>query len=286
MKEQTEKVLPLSYRDNKPRIHAIRINSNRSNGLPNGVHCGAWYDMDTKKVWKSLYGRPYINADVIVRTHEDEFLNEFADLFYSPRNWEVKASNHLWWLVRDEAITLSENEYKDIDNDSILGIEQAIYKVNARGWSINDYITLLIDKSTYNLFIGDLSTACKDPQADDWNYIERFFKLCGRERFITLRNNARGILHNLRYNTILFGKDEKELPLEALMQYKHVYASFNRPISGLWASLPKDTLYRHEEHPNWSSESMTPWTWVVTKEPLSDEKIKSYELQWGWSDRR
>jgi hypothetical protein len=276
VKVQTEKVLPVFMRDNKPRIHAIPIIHYRPDGLPDGVHCGAWLDVDTRKVWKLLYGRPYVNADVIVRTHEDEFLSEFADQPYFPKNWEVIQSNNLWWLVRDEAESIAENEYKDIDNESILEIEQAILKVNRAGWAIDDYITLLIDKKDYHLFIADLSTACKDPQADDGWRIEQFLKLCKRDHILKLRNNARTVLHNLHYS------HENIADYEKNKTYKHVYASFNRPINGLWASLG-DAIYKHEDQPN--RESMTPWSWVITKEPLINTQVKSYELTWGWSSR-
>jgi hypothetical protein len=287
MKEQTENVLPVSMRENKPTMNSIRILSDRPDGLPDGVHCGAFQDCETGKVWKSLYGRPYINADVIVRTQEDEFLNEFSDLYYFPKNWEVKQSNNLSWLVRDEAITLTPEEYKDLDNDTILRIEQAIYKVNDRGWAINDYITLLIDKKSYNLFIGDLSCAHPSKECDDWIYIEKFFNLCLREHLVKLRNNASHVLHELRYNTIMYKTTgiAKEISHEELMQYKHVYASFNRPINSLWASL-EGALYRHESEPSWGQGQMIPWTWVITKEPLNNIQVQQYELKWGWSDRR
>jgi hypothetical protein len=286
IKEQKELVLPVIMRENRPTNYSILIMNNRPDGLPDGVHCGAWQDAETGKVWKSLYGRPFINAEVIVRTQEDEFLAEFADLFYFPKNWEVKQSNNLSWLVRDEAITLAPEEYKDLDNETILDIEQVIYKVNDRGWAINDYIALLIDKKTYNLFIGDLSCAYPDKEADDWIYIEKFFNLCLRENLVKLRNNASHVLHELRYETIMHKTrgEAKEIPHEELMQYKHIYASFNRPISGNWANL-EGTLYRHCE-PSWGQGHTEPWTWVVTKEPLGDSQVKSYELQWGWSDHK
>lgn len=286
VEEQTAKVLPVSMRENKPRIHTIRINRNRPDGLPDGVHCGVWLNLDDKTVWKCLYGRPFINSDVIVRTQEDKFLNEFADLPYFPRNWKVEQANHLWWLVRHEAYYFDAEDYKDIDDGTILEIEQTIYKVNSRGWSIGDYITLLIDQNDYHIFIADLSTACQDTQADDWDYIEKFFKLCKRERFVTLRNNARTILHDLHYNTLLFNKDGYALndeQLKKVREFKHVYASFNRPISSIWASLGK-VIYKHEAFANW--ENMIPWTWIITDEPLSDEKINNYELRWGWSSRK
>lgn len=285
--EQKELTLPAEMRENKPTIHSIKINNNRPDGLPDGVHCGAWKDIDTGKVWKLLYGRPYINSDYIVRTQEDEFLAKFADIPFFPKNWEIKYSNHLWWLVRDEAITLDPEEYKDIDNDTILKIEQVIYKVNAAGWAINDYITLLVDKMSYNLFIGDLSCAHPSTECDDWDYIEKFFKLCLRDNLVKLRSNARHVLHELRYESILYKTKgtPREYTHDELMEYKHVYASFNRPISGLWASLG-DALYKHEREPSWGQGTMTPWSWVITKEPLSDDQEKRYELKWGWSDRK
>lgn len=278
VKEQTEKELPVSMRENKPRVHAVCINRSRPDGLPDGIHCGAWLDVDTRKVWKSLYGRPWINADWIVRTQEDEFLEKFAGQPYFPRNWEVKPSNGLWWLVRDEAITFNESEYRDLDNETILDVEQAIMKVNSEGWAINDYITLLIDKGSYEYFIGDLSCAHPDKEADDWLHIERFFRICGREHLNVLRSNARTIIHELYFNP------EWREKYQNGKEYRHVYASFNRPVSGLWASLG-DALYVQEDKLGGEGE-MIPFTWIITREPLDKDTIYRYELKWGWSRKR
>lgn len=284
LKEQTEKVLPVFMRENKPRIHAISIIRNRPDGLPDGVHCGAWLDVDTNKVWKLLYGRPYANADVIVRTHEDEFLTKFADTPYFPKNWEVLPSNNLWWLVRPKVEVFADEDYASLPNDTLLNIEKAILEVNRKGWALNDYITLAFDHSIGEYMILDLSTACEDPQADDWFRIEQLFTLCKREHILKLRSNARTVLHNLRYGTLLFDKHGQQLERDAALQYKHVYASFNRPMSAIWATLP-DAMYIQEEHAYWEEGKMIPWTWIVTKEPLTEEKIYSYELRWGWSSK-
>lgn len=284
IKEQTQKVLPVYMRENKPRIHAIPIIHQRPDGLPDGVHCGAWLDVDTNKVWKLLYGRPYANAEVIVRTDEDKFLAKFANTPYFPKNWEVLPANHLWWLVRPKVEVLAVEDYASLPTEIVLSIEQTILEVNKQSWAINDYITLAFDHSISEYMILDLSTAGQDSQADDYFRIEQFLKLCKREHILTLRNNARTVLHNLRYGTLLFDKHGQELERDAALTYKHIYASFNRPISAIWASIP-DAIYMHEEHPYWGDGKMTPWTWVITKEPLNEEKIYSYELRWGWSSK-
>lgn len=275
--------IELKYREYKPRVHAMQIVASRPDGLPDGVHCGAWLDLETDTVWKLLYGRPFINADYLYRTKEDTFLSLFKHLPFLPMNWEVKASNHLWWLVRDKAIKLQPDEYKHLDNARLLEIEKTIRKVNSEGWALNDYITLLFDQKVGEYFIADASTACPDSHADDTFHIERFFNLCGREHLNQLRKNARTQLHNLRY-----GKDQNlqefiDFKGYDKSSYKHVYASYSRPISPLWASLPASTCFKHEDYPGRKDGEFTPFTWVITQEELPDEKVKSYELTWGWS---
>lgn len=280
---QTEKVLPVSMRENKPRIHAVLIHNTRPDGLPDGVHCGAWLDVPTQEVWKSLYGRPYVNAEHIVRTDEDVFLEKFKDLPFIPKNWRVEHSNHLWWLVRPKVEILAPEDYLTLDTEIILEIEQVIRKVNAAKWAVNDYITLGFDFKLGTYMIMDFSTAHEDPQADDWYLLERFFRLCKHENIINLRSHARTQLHNLCY-----GNDQN---LQSFLDfkgydkysYKHVYASCSRPMSPMWASLPASTCYKHEDCPGWKDGEFTPFTWIITQEPLPDEKIKSYELTWGWS---
>ncbi len=278
---------PISYRERKPRIHTIRIMNERPDGLPDGVHCGAWLDIPTKEVWKSLYGRPYVNAEHIYRTREVEFLAIFADKQLFPKNWRVERSNNLEWLVRKEAFVLKKNDYETLENKTLLIVEQTVRKVNEQGWALNDYITLLIDKETGLFFIGDLSTVNQDTHADDELYITRFFELCNKKNLIKLRENGKHILHELHYSYLI---DTKPITIDNYLppnieEYKHIYASFNRPINGLWASLP-NVIYKHESAPNWSHDVMIPWTWVISKEPLPDDKIYSYELTWAWSPIR
>ena len=56
----------------------------------------------------------------------------------------------------------------------------------------------------------------------------------------------------------------------------HVYASRNRPISGLWASVP-GAVYVDADYAKTGV-----WTWVVTTVPLDDKTVRRYELTWAW----
>lgn len=268
--------LDLSIRDISPFPDAVRLTGKSPNGLPSGVHTGgAWLVGD--EVWKPLDGRPYANCENHYSTREDEVLDLMAGKPLFPRNWCVEERNGRRFLVRKKAYIIPDDfDYKDVFTtlDKALIVETGVRELNRNKWEIGDDIALAIDPDTYELFIYDLSTAHPQSgkgcyQADEEWRIDNFFELCGFERLRKLRHKARHIVSDLGFII----KHDRE--------HCHVYASFNRPISSIWADIPGEPVFVHNDWADWA-ESI-PHTWVIVKEPLGNEVLKRYELVWGWS---
>lgn len=267
--------LPLETRSIKPHKNAEKLkNGYRVDGLPDGVHTGGVYRWQGE-IWKPLDGKPYANADFVCATLEAKFLVEMQDLPSFPKNWRGEISNGRKWLVRKEAIILDEKDYRNLDKDVILQIEQDVIEANLRGWEINDAFQIAFDKDLYIYFILDCSSAHKMSgtgayAANEFDRIMRFFKLCGYESLAKLRQNARHLLSPLEFC-------EKH-PEAWDGDYKHVYASFNRPLSLIWARFDCDVITEHQNR-----DAGVPFTWIVTQEPLPESKLYDYELTWAYS---
>ena len=268
--------LPLSIRDISPYPNAVKLTGISPSGLPSGVHTGGAWLLDNR-VWKPLDARPYANCEYHYPTREAECLEFMAGKPLFPHNWWVENRNGRNWLVRKKAHIIPDDfGYKEIFTtlDKILLVEAGVRKLNRNKWEIGDTIALAIDPDTYDLFLYDLSTA--HPQdgmgcyrADEEWRIYEFFKRCKAERLLKLRENAHHVVSNL------------DFLLEHGNEYRHVYASFNRPVSPVWADIPGEPKFIHEE---WADLAKSvPHTWVIVKEPLPDDMLKRYELQWGWS---
>lgn len=268
--------LPLSIRDVSPSPDAVRLTGTSPNGLPSGIHTGgAW--LLGGEVWKPLDGRPYANCEGHYSTRELELLELMAGKPLFPRNWRVEKRNGRRFLVRKRAHIIPDDfSYKEVFTDiaKVLMVEAGVRELNKNKWEIGDTIALAIDSDTYELFLYDLSTAhpmdghgCY--QADEEWRIHGFFKRCGCERLKKLRHKAHAVVANI------------DFMLEHSREYCHVYASFNRPVSPIWADIPGEPVFVHNDWADWA-ESI-PHTWVVVKEPLSDDVCKRCELRWGWS---
>lgn len=265
------KTYPLSIRDVKPHPMAYRITGERPDGMPDGYHTGGAYLWEGM-VYKPLDGRPYANADCHVQTQEDKILDVMQDVPLFQKNWHVEELNGRRFLVRKQAIIVGSKDYAwtDLDRDQVLQVEQSLRMLNYRNIEINDPISMGFDENG-DMFIVDLSCAgYTNPGflngADDTNHVLNFFKLCRYNGLFNLRRKARNASE-----AFILSHDK---------DYRHVYASFNRPISGLWASIP-GAVYVHNERADW--DNGIPHSWVVTDKPLSDDVIYRYELSWGWS---
>jgi len=269
--------LPLSIRDVSPHPDAVRLTGTRPDGLPDGVHTGgAW--LWNNEVYKPLDGRPFANAECHYPTQEAECLEELAGKPGFPRNWRVEEINGRRFLVRNKCLTIpGDIDYDHLNLDNLLYIENAVREMNRAGWEINDPLTLAVDPEGrhYKPFLLDLSAAQKLPNkgcmtADDTWRIDEFFEACGADLLLKLRHQARHVI-----GTCAWQMEHRH--------HKHVYGSFNRPIDGLWATIPHEPIFVHTPigSANWTE--AVPHTWVVTTAPLDDEVIKRYELRWGWS---
>lgn len=269
--------LPLSIRDVSPAPEATRLTGKQSNGLPSGFHTGgAW--LLNGEVWKPLDGRPWANCENHYPTQEAECLEAMAGQPLFPRNWRTEERNGRRFIVRKRAHLVPEDvDYRHLSNKQLLEVEQGVRNLNQHDWEIGDDIALAIDPDTYELFLYDLSTAHKRNgagvyAADETWRILRFFEVAGASFLKKLRENGRSC-----------GGRLLEMMQHAHAGHVHVYASFSRPISPVWASIPS-ARYVYEERTNWAE--ATPHTWVLAKEPLSDETLARYELRWAYSPLR
>lgn len=268
-------LLPLSIRDVSPSPEAVRITGTRPDGLPDGVHTGgAWLVGD--EVWKPLDGRPYANCDGHVPTQEAECLEAMAGKLGFPRNWRVETRNNRKFLVRPKCLTIpGDIPYSHLNMNRLLQVEQMVRGLNRAGWELNDTITLAIAPHDYDPFILDLSAAWyRGPgdkgcySADDEWRVLKFFEECKADLLVKLRQNAKYAISGIDW-------------LIEHPNLQHVYASFNRPMSDMWATIPGEHAYIHNSNQNWT-ESI-PHTWTVTSELLPQDVIDRYELRWGWS---
>jgi len=267
------KQLPVSVRDNKPHVHATRLTGYRPDGLPDGVHTGGAWLTPEGEVWKALDGRPYANCEFHYPTKEADILEAFKGRPLFPHNWRIEEANGRKWIVRKKAYIYGKDErlpYANLTLDKVLEVEQVIRQVNQQGWEINDPILLALDPDTYDIFIYDLSSAMLIKPAhmanEEWR-ITKFFKLCGQTELVKFRKRAPQILSETRLlSNVELSKD-----------HRHIYASRNRPMSSIWATIPDavyvDGVYSRDQV----------WTWVITPCPIDDNYIYQYELTWGWS---
>lgn len=276
----TREQLPFEIRFRKPHVHATRITGTRTDGLPDGVHTGGAYRVGDE-VWKALDGRPFANATFHETTLEAEALEALQHLPAFPKNWRIETANDRRWLVRPFSMIGGRDfELSDISKDDVLYIEHSVREANRLGWEINDCISVGYDPAGC-YFIIDMSSAnytapgepfCND--VDDTASIEQFMAVCGMEHLVTFRKNARDARADYIWKA-------SEGSIKERMSYRHVYASFSRPLTLDWARLPDDAILQHTDAAIWSKQ--IPWTWVFTKKPLPSEMVNSYELRWGWS---
>lgn len=264
--------LPLSIREVTPGLGSVKIFRDRKDGLPDGYHTGGVYEFQGE-VWKPLDGRPYANCENHFPTQEDEALLALSEHPWYPKNWRTEVRNNRRWLVRPTCYQLDDVLTSGIKRDFVLKLEDAVRFANGKGWFINDYLSILIDPNTYQPFIGDLSCAQyrNTPTHLDWegDRVERFLEDWKCDVVFNERRNTESFyMHAWAHD-----RDFKEV--------QYIYGSFNRPLSRMWATLPKDAVLFDNDQGNWTKG--IPWTFITTTEPLSDELIHRYELRWCWS---
>jgi hypothetical protein len=279
---------PIEMYGQPPFDGCTKLTGTRADGLPDGVHTGGAFLTPDGFVWKPLIARPYPNADALYPTKEIDLLREFADKPFFPKNWtEVMTPDGRPWLVRKLApVYGQEIEHRRINRDVLLALEQAVRGVNRAGWEINDLITLALDPKSYKPFIVDLSTAYPTRPVkwcDDSDRFYRFAELCGYDRLSKLRHNAAGAWHHELMKAI--SEEDKDRATQ-VRRARHVYASYNRPFSLMWATMPFGTLCVHTDRSD--PVNAVPHTWVFTVDPLPpnddrDSEAYRYELTWAYS---
>lgn len=269
-----KKIYPLSIRNVSPGDGAILLTGTHPNGWDDGVHTGGAWELG-EYVYKPLDGRPNPDAQFHVETNEEAVLTFMAGRPMFPKNWEVVEANGRRFIKRQKAYVYdSEETLGTIQTKYLLAIEQGVLGLNAAQWEVNDLITVAQDPSNYEYFVLDMSNAQKMTgtgafAATDEDQIYALFERANRGDLVKLRNQGRDVLEKLL-------TDEQRY----VQGYYHVYASFNRPVDASWRLFPTDSLFIHTDRADWSQ--MRPHTWIVTKQPITAEVIKSYELTWAW----
>ena len=257
---------PLSIRYVGPTAKAKRITGYNLDGSSSGFHTGGAWDTGDGYIWKPLDGRPFANCPNHYSTHELEVLELMAGQPLFPQNWWEEKANGRRFLVRRRATIVTK--YTPLMPLAFRQIEQAIRSLNANKWEIGDSIELAIDRSTGQLFFYDLSAA--HPQTgvgayaadDEWRTL-RFFKLFGQDHLVDLRQEGRHLRSTkLGYQSYQDG-------------YVYIYAA-QRFIDFFWSDDVQGV--RFLQNPTGS-----PRTWIVSKQPLSQEILDRYKLEYAWS---
>lgn len=298
--------LPLALGDVSPGPDFKRMGTTiRPDGLYDGLHCGgAWLTPDELEVWKPLDARPYPNAGVRYPTDEDRCLTEMAGKPGFPLNWRVEERNGRRWLVRPRCYLWPQD--KDVlphpELEVFLMVEEALRAMNAAGWEYGDLPQLAYDPTISEWFLLDCSAAFKPDKwqmdnGDEWR-IPRWFELMGLEWLARLRRRGRH-LANVIQMPLLYPLEARDLCLgncfypcsdDEQRRYRYIYASRNRPMSALWARIPKP---EHSKGVRYIDGEMGKWpvvyTWAVSDFALDDETIFQYELTLAyrpWLDER
>lgn len=277
------KQLPLSVREtpptNTPGWTKVPCATN-IHGMADGIHTGGpWLSPSGLHVWKACDARPFANAEGHYPTTESEALEALAGKPGFPRNWEKMASVNddlgleRMWIVRKVTYVLGLEWPQDtIRLEQVLAVEKAIRSMNEAWWELGDHISVALDPDTYEPFILDLSCATYRPggvgcyKPDEWWRLSAWLKWLGFDRLQKLRVDGRHVVRHGMLRTT----DVPET-------HVHVYASRNRPMSPVWASIP-DAWYEDADYNDTGV-----WTWICTPGPLAQDKIYSYELTWAWS---
>lgn len=236
-------------------------------------------------MWKAADGRPFANSENHYPTGELECLGALAGKPGFSHNWRTETTRHTidgqnlerTWIIRKKAYVLGLDWPKDtITLAQVLAVEQAVRGMNEAWWELGDHISVAIGPDTYEPFILDLSCAMHRPGAvgcykpDDWWRMSAWLKWLGFNRLVQLREDGRHVI----YPGLVATKARDYWPGK---EWVHIYASRNRPMSGVWARI-KDAHYVDGDY---STQGV--FTWVVTPTLIPNDKVASYELTWAWS---
>lgn len=167
--------------------------------------------------------------------------------------------------------------------NEILQLEQDIITANGRGWVIGDKITIAQDEDTWTWFVLDLS--CTHWEKKAWDsvnneeyQVRELFTRFGFENLAARRQSAHHAASELWINDDF--KFFAEQTGTSSLAINYVYGSFYRPITNLWATLPKECFTLQNERLN--HDKQIPLTYLFTPAPLSDKTLYDYELTLCW----
>lgn len=273
------KTYPLKLREVKPADNFTVLEVPEGEAFHTG---GLFLSPDKKEVWKPLDVMPYPNAECRIESRELEVLELMKGQPGFPHNWRVEKANDRKFLVRRFCHVIGERiSYKVMGLSQILEIEQWLRNLNSQYWEIHDHLTVAYDRAIDAFFILDLSAA--QPMgnsksvnsiyvANDTSYFYAFAKKCGYETLVNLRWAAKHLT-----NSIEWLKMELDENSPITDKHRHVYASKNRPINGMWCKIDGALFFDADKR------ETGVWSWVVTPEVLSEETLKRYELTLGYS---
>jgi len=236
--------------------------------LPSGVHTGGVKKLDGK-VAKPLVGRQKRvgEPDILYPTHEYEAIKDLEDLPHIPKGVTKKEIDGVPHLIRNDLIVLEESDMRSLRREDLVSIEKTIREANKRGWSLNDTVQLGYDTEHGEYVIYDWSASMKyepgSTHADDSPLIDIMWKEAGFDDYIKAKDYA--FAKRINYN---FKEKDPGDPY-----LRHTYLTYGRP-PGVWMDLPKDSHMIFVE----KDEPWKPLGIIMTREPLTRDKVEAYEL--------
>jgi hypothetical protein len=85
-----------------------------------------------------------------------------------------------------------------------------------------------------------------------------------------------------------WAEEERSIEFQYEIETKtpHVYLSYNRPFSFIWADKSDNGTKiesRLIQRPNTRAKDVYGHTWICTASPLTADYMRRYELRWCWS---
>ncbi len=270
--------LDLRIRDVPPHEDATRLTGQHANGQPDGVHTGGPFRWQNE-IWKPLDGRPYANYSFHYPTRELDALTALAGFAFVPKHWRHEYRNGRHWIVRPYAHLVGgpKLDWTWLTLDKVLALEQAILAIGRAGWELHEEPSLAFNPAPkwYDLYQIDFSNAtnsCGNVRYnDDHDRFLTWLPYAGHQRLATLRGTGKQVMMDIWI---------KDIKAEH-MRWRHVYASFYRPLDYCW--LRMDQPYHLVDCPQPSWQHTHPHTWLLTETPLPPETVTRFELEHAWS---
>lgn len=280
-------MLPPELREMKPHPDAERLTGLRHDGSLDGRHTGGAFLLGDYVYKPTDAGHPGEDRSL---TTEVEVLREMEGQPLFPKNWTLATVTdpatglERTFIVRKKAPLLGQTIlWQDVRTKTALAVEAGVLALNAANWEVNDQLLIGLDRDHhYEPFIVDMSIAQrmgpKPFPADDEFHIMEWLDLAA-PRLAKLRKNGRKALLNLVDDTLGPPMDLDEW--REAHRYKFCYASFSRPASGTWMNLDTPFRVAHQER---SNQTVTPHSWIFTKQQVTPEKLYSYELELAYAN--